>query len=241
MTLHHWPNPRTPWRSFHNHWIVRLVEYLNQSVLPKDYQARPTELIIGIEPDVLLLQDADTGKADPSMSQPTLAEATLTATLPTPADLPFVGVYSSYDTSRLVAVIELVSPGNKDRPEARHSFTEKVLFLLHEGVHVMVIDVTSLPAIPIRETILQRLRLDGHLDHENGSATAEQLWLSSYCSLPANDPQPHLQVKEWAYPAAVNQPLPSLPLFLRTDQLWVMVNLQQTYTETIEAGRYRPG
>jgi hypothetical protein len=240
MTLHHWPNPRVPWRSFHNHWIVRLVEYLNQGVLPKNFQARPTELIIGIEPDILLLQDADTAKPHPSASRSALAEATLIATLPAPADLPFVGVYSSYDTSRLVAVIELVSPGNKDRPEARHAFTEKLLFLLHEGVHVMVIDVISLPATSIRETVLQRLRLAGHLDYENGSSMDEKLWLSSYCSLPAADPQPHLQVKEWAYPTAVSQPLPSLPLFLHTDQLWVSVDLQQTYSATIEAGRYRP-
>jgi hypothetical protein len=87
---------------------------------------------------------------------------------------------------------------------------------------------------------LERLHLDRQCDYANGNVAAERLWLSSYCSLPADDPQPHLQVKEWAYPAAVNQPLPSLTLFLRTDQLWVMVDLQQTYAETIEAGRYRP-
>jgi hypothetical protein len=219
---------------------VRLVEYLNQDVLPKDYQARPSELIIGIEPDVLLLQEADASNGQSQTAQPALTEATLTATLPAPADLPFVGVYSSYDTGRLVAVIELVSPGNKDRPESRQSFTEKILFLLHEGIHVIVVDVISLPAVSIRQAILERLRLDGHLDYHNGDATSERLWLSSYCALPAEDPQPHLQVKEWAYPAAVGQPLPSLPFFLRTDQLWVTVDLQQTYTETIEAGRYRP-
>jgi hypothetical protein len=104
----------------------------------------------------------------------------------------------------------------------------------------MVVDVISLPAVSIRQAILERLRLDGRLDYNNGGAAGERLWLASYCALPAEDPQPHLQVKEWAYPAAVGQPLPSLPLFLRTDQLWVMVALQQTYAETIEAGRYRP-
>lgn len=64
MFLHHWPNPRVPWRSFHNHWIVRLVEYLNQEVLPEGFQARPTELIVGVEPDILLLQGADPGEGD---------------------------------------------------------------------------------------------------------------------------------------------------------------------------------
>jgi hypothetical protein len=60
MTLHHWPNPCVPWRSFHNHWVVRLVEYLNRGVLPDGFRARPTELIVGVEPDVLLLREGDT-------------------------------------------------------------------------------------------------------------------------------------------------------------------------------------
>jgi hypothetical protein len=140
MTLHHWPNPRVPWRSFHNHWVVRLVEYLNQGVLPDGFRARPTELIVGIEPDVLLLREADSSPYK-TAAQPVLAEATLTAVLPPPAESPIVGIYSAYDNSRLVAAIELVSPGNKDRPEAVQAFVEKVLFLLQEGVHVMVVDV----------------------------------------------------------------------------------------------------
>ena len=162
MPLHHWPNPRVPWRSFHNHWIVRLVEYLNKGILPPGFQARPTEFIVGIEPDVLLLQEAD--HPTPNGPRPVLNAATTTAVLPPPAELPIVGIYSAYDTSRLVAAIEIVSPGNKDRPEAVRSFVEKAIFT----------------------------------------------------------------------------PLPTLPLFLQTDQRYVMVDLEQTYQETLAAGRYRP-
>jgi hypothetical protein len=121
MSLHHWPNPRVPWSSFHNHWIVRLVEHLNGGVLPVGFHARPTELVIGIEPDLLLLQDADSPENGPGAAQ-ALGEATLTAVVPAPADLPLAGIYSAYDSSRLVAAIELVSPGNKDRAEARTAF-----------------------------------------------------------------------------------------------------------------------
>ena len=159
MPLHHWPNSRVPWRSFHNHWIVRLVEYLNAGVLPAGFQARPTELIIGIEPDVLLLQTTDHPETNgPKASQPTLGEATTTAVLPPPAELPIVGIYSAYDTNRLVSAIEIVSPGNKDRPEAIQSFVEKVLFLLQEGVHVMVVDVIRLPRQAMRRPMLRRYR-----------------------------------------------------------------------------------
>ena len=235
MPLHHWPNSQVPWRSFHNHWIVRLVEYLNEEVLPSGFQARPTELIVGIEPDVLLLQAADRPETDsPPSSQPTLGEATLTAVLPPPAELPIVGIYSAYDTNRLVAAIEVVSPGNKDRPEAMQSFVEKVLFLLQEGVHVMVVDVIRVPRQAMRRSILKRLGL------HDGETASNHLWVASYCSLPDSEPQPHLKVQEWAHVANVNEPLPTLPLFLRMDQQWVMVDLESTYQATLHAGRYHP-
>jgi hypothetical protein len=211
------------------------VEYLNQGVLPSGFQARPTEFIVGIEPDVLLLQAADQPETiQPIRQQPALAEATQTAVLPPPTELPIVGVYSAYDTSRLVSVIELVSPGNKDRPEAVQAFVEKVLFLLQDGVHVMVVDVISLPQMPMRRPILKRLGLD------EAEARNDHLYFSSYCSLPGGEPRPHLSVREWAYEAAVGQSLPSLPLFLYTDQLWVTVELETTYQATLQAGRYEP-
>ncbi|WP_179131500.1 DUF4058 family protein [Candidatus Entotheonella palauensis] len=234
MPLHNWPNARVPWRSFHNHWIVRLVEYLNADVLPPGFQARPTELIVGIEPDLLLLQATDQSASDRQISlQTALGEATTTAILPPPAELPMVGIYSAYDTHRLVAVIELVSPGNKDRPEAVQHFVEKILFLLQEGIHVMVIDVIRLPRQSIRRPILKRLGLNDEID-------SHQVWVSSYCSLPDGEPQPHLKVREWAQTVGANASLPDLPLFLHTDQQWVMVDLESTYQATLRAGRYDP-
>jgi hypothetical protein len=233
MPLHRWPNPHVPWRSFHRHWIVRLVEYLNQDVLPPIFYARPTEFIIGVEPDVLLLQEHDQPNGFTS-TQTALAEATLTAVLPAPAELPIVGIYSSYDATRLVAVIELVSPGNKDRPEAIQAFVEKVVFLLQDGVHVLVIDVLSLPQLSIRRPILGRLGL------EQETAAEGTLWISSYCSLPGGEPYPHVEVREWAQPAAIGNRLPSAPLFLRSDKLWVTVDLEATYQATLRAGRYEP-
>lgn len=235
MPLHHWPNTNVPWRSFHNHWIVRLVEYLNEDLLPPGFQARPTELLVGIEPDVLLLQDADRAESDsPSASPSTLGQATSTSVLPLPAELPMVGIYSAYDTTRLVAVIELVSPGNKDRPEAVQGFVEKVVFLLQEGVHVMVVDIIRLPRLAMRRAILKRLGLT------DAQTVSQGAWVASYCALPESDPHPHLQIREWAHMVEVNAPLPELPLFLRKDQNWVMVDLERTYQATLRAGRYQP-
>ncbi|MBI4769288.1 MAG: DUF4058 family protein [Chloroflexi bacterium] len=234
MPLHHWPNPRVPWRSLRNFWVVQIAEYLNREQLPPGFQARPTELVVGIEPDGLLLQEHDRPEDRHSAEpRPALAEATLTAVLPSPAEWPMVGVYSAYDTSRLVAAIELVSPRNKDRPETVRAFVSKALFLLHEGVHLMVVDVISLPRQPIRRVLLQALEIPGAMNEE-------RLWVSSYYALPGEDPQPHTTIREWARDLAVGDPLPTLPLFLRADELWVEVDLEATYQATLEGGRYRP-
>jgi len=233
MPLHVWKNPRVAWKSFHNFWVVQIAEYLNE-VLPPGFQARPTELIVGIEPDVLLTQQADHPEtAFPLKPQPGLMQATRTMVLPPPMEKPFVGVYSDYDASRLVAAIELVSPSNKESPVEAQAFIEKALLFLRDGVHFMVIDVISDPARSIRRPLLERLGLEA-------STTENPLGASSYCSLPAEEPQPHITIREWAHDLAVGQPLPTLPLFLRRDELWVMVDLESTYQETIRAGRYKP-
>ncbi len=51
-----------------------------------------------------------------------------------------------YDTSRdqrLVAAVELISPGNKDRPQQRSQFTAKCASLLRNGVSLVLVDVVT--------------------------------------------------------------------------------------------------
>ena len=51
-----------------------------------------------------------------------------------------------FDTSagpRLVAAIELVSPGNKDRPEVRRAFAVKCASYLYHGIGLIVVDVVT--------------------------------------------------------------------------------------------------
>src|SRR5205814_8987077 len=43
----------------------------------------------------------------------------------------------------LVAAIELVSPGNKDRPEARPAFAAKCAAYLQRGIGVSVVDIVT--------------------------------------------------------------------------------------------------
>lgn len=233
MPLHVWKNPRVAWKSFHNHWIISLVVQLNQT-LPPGFNARSAELTVGIEPDLLLTQTASLlDDHSAVISQPSLAEATLTAVLPPPTEPAFVGIYSDYDASRLVAAIELVSPSNKASRADVQEFVSKALLLLRDGVHFMFVDVISDPAKSIRKPLLERIGIEA-------AESETRLWASSYCSLPAEEPQPHITLREWARELAIGQPLPTLPLFLRRDELRVMVDLESAYQETIRGGRFKP-
>ena len=232
MPLHFWKNPHVAWKGFHNLWIAQIVEYLNE-VLPPGFQARPTELVVGIEPDVLLTQrEEHPESAVPLRPQPALMEATLTAVIPPPTDPPLAGVYSDYDVSRLVAAMEVLSPSNKQGQAETQNFVGKAHLLLKEGVHFMVVDVLSDPARPIRKPLLEHLGIEA-------SVAEDRLWISSYATEFKEDPQPHIIIHEWARDLAVGDSLPTLPLFLHYDDLWVNVDLETTYQETLRAGRYR--
>lgn len=68
--------------------------------------------------------------------------------LPSPSDLTEqdeyeVRIYDINRGQRLVATLEIVSPSNKDRPEAREVFVGKVASLLQQGVSVSLVDPVS--------------------------------------------------------------------------------------------------
>ena len=132
-----------------------------------------------------------------------------------------------------MAAIEVVSPGNKASRADVQEFLGKALLLLRDGVHFMFVDVISDPAKSIREPLLERIGIEA-------AASEARLWASSYCSLPAEEPQPHVTIREWARELAIGQPLPTLPLFLHRDEFRVMVDLESAYQETIRGGRFKP-
>src|SRR5688572_21571470 len=126
-------HPQHHWESFHSNWATRLADLLNDRLLPPEYIAEEhTHAGTRLEIDVATFeQDSGAARA---------ASATATAVLPQvayappkpqftiPAVLPDdfeVRVFHTAAGMTLVAVIELVSPGNKDRPEQWRAFATK--------------------------------------------------------------------------------------------------------------------
>src|SRR5262245_58431825 len=138
------------WEGFHATWPVTIVALLRRH-LPRRYFAEPrVHPASTAEVDVTTFEterdggvaaEAGNGKGGVATAvwappRPTLAIAT---------DLPIQDIYEVqvYDQKRhcrLVAAVEIVSPGNKDRPEHRAAFVAKCAGLLREQVSVVIVD-----------------------------------------------------------------------------------------------------
>jgi hypothetical protein len=210
---------------FHQAWITALRDILNEGGLPEGYYAMAEKVAGHPHPDVLTLeeyapasdwtrddQNGDMGVAlalhPPKVRYTLEAEETLYA-----AKANRIAIYHT-SGDRVVAFIEIVSPGNKRGQIAVNQLLEKLAAALQQGRHLLVID-------------LQR---PGKHDPDGLHAafwgttpgvTADQpLSLAAY----------RADVSPTAYfePIAVGDSLVDMPLFLTPD-MYVNIPLEATY------------
>ncbi len=128
---------------------------------------------------------------------------------------------------RMVAAIEIVSPANKDRPAERVSATNRYAAYLHNGVHVMVIDLLPRPrGFSCADSIAAELAIPDE------PACPTPMAVSYQVGQRAISGESHLRIRSQRL--IVGQPLPTLPLWL-TDQLSVPVDLESTYMKAASA------
>jgi hypothetical protein len=218
------------WNSFHSAWASTLANHRNATVPPEFRVHENLKFGGGVEIDVAELRRpaGSNGAATSRHSgwQPGPPMATVAAVFP---DRFEVLVFRQSGGRQLVAAIELVSPGNKDRDETCEAFASKVASYLHEGVSVLVVDVvTERRANPHNEVVrLMGLPDDLRLPPE------ELLYAVSYRPV-VRENRPEIDV--WANPLAVGGPLPTMPLRLIADY-FVPVELEATYSETCRLRR----
>jgi hypothetical protein len=135
-----------------------------------------------------------------------------------------VQVLDERDDARLVAVVELVSPRNKDRPDARRGFAAKCAAYLQRGVGVVVADIVTTRQGSLHNELIDVLRL-GEAFRQGADVS-----LAALAYRPTHrDGQD--QVDAWAVPLRVGGALPVLPLALRGGGP-VPLDLEATYGET---------
>jgi hypothetical protein len=143
---------------FHQRWIGALTDSLNAGLLPEDYYALAEQFASKFGPDVLTLQEVATrnGAGGPAAHPGSNSGGGGgTALLVSPPRIRFVGetdmefyrrkqnvvAVRHVSGDRIVAMIEIVSPGNKLGQKAFDKFVEKAAALLGQGIHLLLVDL----------------------------------------------------------------------------------------------------
>lgn len=138
-------------------------------------------------------------------------------------------VFDESRTRQLVAAVELVSPGNKDRPASRRDFVAKCAALLGQNVCVSIVDLVTTRHFNLYAELLDFIAVEDPKLGEPRPAT-----YAATCRGRKVQGQPRFET--WAYPLVVGQPLPTLPLWLTADRA-VSLDLEASYEDTCKALR----
>ena len=254
MPIHDWTRVDAgTWHSFDVSWIAEMKRVLNAGALPDGYYAEAEKPAPPVVPDLLALQefaaeiinggdDNGYGGAGPNghdydasesggAATAVAAPPRLTLRLLAPKDaeeraaIPRRIAVRHESGDRLVALLELASPANKDRPASVDSFAAEAVAALASGVHVSVVD----PFPPRRHDtpggLVGAVAIAaglGDLDPPAG----KPLMIGAF--------EAARRTALYAEPLAVGDEWPALPLFYRRGR-YVDVPLAATYAAAWDA------
>lgn len=227
MPLHDWKRVDAgTFHGFHLAWLTHLSEALNGGILPKGYYALPEQHGTKFIADVLTLH-ASPASQDPRPPSGGVAVAER------PPQVQLRRQVSAAARSlrrtltirhvtghRIVALVEVVSPANKDRARHVDEFVTKVTTALAHGIHVTLADLLppgNHDPMGMDAAVWQAL---DDLDQPYDLPPDRPLTLAAYI---ADDP-----VEVYLEHLAVGQPLKVMPLFLTPDD-YVDLPLPATY------------
>ncbi len=229
MPIHDWTRVSAGiFHDFHVAWIGEIRNTLNSGLLPSDYYALAEQIAGPMGPDVLTLQ-ADSYPENGS-AVPSSGGGIAVATAPPPARMTAAAEMNDYvlkrrtlvirhsSGDRIIALIEIVSPGNKAARHALRSFVEKAVEALYRGYHLLIVDLFPPgPRDPqgIHGAIWSELS-DDHFE----LPPAEPLTLAAYSAGPIK--------RAYIEPTAVGRAMMDMPLFLEPE-MYINVPLEATY------------
>ena len=222
---------------FHQTWVVAISRTLNAGLLPDGYYAAAEQVVGGPNADVVTL-NAWQPVSDNAMGERLpdyMSGGVALADYPPKIKYQFEADRRHYagksdhialrhvSNHRLIAVIEIISPGNKNNNRALESLRKKVNILLDEGVHLLLVDI--LPPGPVDPHGLP-LALSITDQSEVPSATeAEPFTLFSVRCAAAGD-----ILSGFVELVTREQALPDMPLFLNEER-YISVPLESTYQD----------
>jgi hypothetical protein len=225
MPSHDWtrvgPNR---FHDFHQSWTIAIRNALNGGRLPPGYFALVEQKTGGMEPDVIALElNPPTNPANP-------ASGGLAVDL-VPPKVHYVtrteaGSYARkanrvtvrHPDGDVVAMVEIVSPGNKDSRHALRAFARKAIEFLDAGVNLLVVDL--FPPGPRDPEGIHKVIWDRIHDEAFALPANKRLTVAAYAA--------GTEITAYVEPAAVGEPLPEMPIFLNSSR-YVQCPLETTY------------
>lgn len=226
MPVHDWTRVDAgTYHDFHSAWIIHLKEALNGGLLPSGFYALAEQHAGRSIADILTLQgplpavppgpSAEGGvalaEAPPRVRRKLSLSPAARGTRRTLAIRHVSG-------HRIVALVEIVSPANKDRAAHVAEFADKAESALWHGIHLLLVDL--LPPGPYDPSGMHGAIWDRYEDEPYPLPPGEPLTLASYVA----GPRPDVYLEH----LAVGRPLVEMPLFLDPDR-YVNAPLEPTY------------
>jgi hypothetical protein len=235
MPIHDWTRVDAGvFHDFHHSWIEEIKRALNRGLLPPDYYAMAEQVTSRMVPDVLTLQRPVFGALTP---EPTASAGGLAVAAAPPrarfhaqterdiyAKKAKAVVIRHRSGHPVIAMIEIVSPGNKASQSEMRAFVAKAEQALLAGVHLLIVDLFP-PTGRDPQGIHRAIWGEGR---EGDFVLPEDKPLT--CVSYVGEPCPEVFLE----PLAVGDPLPEMPIFL-SPEIYVPVPLEATYSAAWEA------
>lgn len=224
MPIHDWTQLEAgDFHDFHQCWVVAIRNALNGGLLPPEYMAMAEQVTGRPIPDVVTLH------ARPSKNGDAGGVAVLSAPPTARVIAKFERInYAKradrvvirHGRGKVVAIIEIVSPGNKDSRNALRTFVEKAADILNQGVNLLVVDL--FPPTPRDPYGIHKAIWDEFGDEPFEAPPGKPLIVASY--LAGDSPTAYVES------VGVGDLLPSLPIFL-SETRYIPAPLETTYQE----------
>jgi hypothetical protein len=223
MPIHDWTRVEPgDFHHFHQRWISALTDSLNGGLLPPDYIAMAEQVTGRPIPDVVTLH-AGVQNGDPGG----IAVATAPPSARVIARLEKINYAKRADRiairhgrGRVVSIIEILSPGNKDSRNAIRNFVEKAADILNQRVNLLIVDL--FPPTPRDPEGIHKAIWDEFVDEPFEAPSGKPLTVASYIGgdLPA----------AYVDSVGIGDALPSLPIFL-SETRYIPAPLEPTYQQ----------
>jgi hypothetical protein len=238
MPLHDWTRvPAGLFHDFHQSWSIRIKDALNAGLLPQGTVALVEQRLGPREADILTIDTIEAPSAPRAyrveLGGGVAVQEPPAARIVRQAPTRFYAeranrIVVRHHLGRIIAVIEIVSPGNKDTHRALRNFVEKTAEFLYREIHVLVVDLfppTPRDPFGIHKAIWDELA-DDAFEFPPGKDRIVVSYNAGY------------ELKAYIEPITCGDTLPDMPLFLTRDQpqnLHVIVPLESTYQATWDA------